>query len=911
MPTEKLEPPAAPYKYLDHYGLGDQPIFCGREREIRSLVTDVIVSRLVVLFAATGTGKTSLINAGVRPRLEGWQGAERPPETERRFVTHYVRVREDPARSIRAALAGHEPVSALGDGDPLAPALAELSRRLELPIVLFLDQFEEFFLYRDPARSGRKRQFVEDVAALYSDRESGVHLVFSMREEFLGKMDVFREEIPTIFHKESQLRLGWFRREQAEEAIARPPEHFGVKVEAELVEAILKDLLTEDGVEPAQLQIVCHSLWRSRSEGEDALTLEHYRRLAEGQDVVPLRAEDELEDSFAKRVLGRRFEADLRGLESKPALDTLAAVLPELCTPEGTKRIRDLSALSSAPGVEASLLPEVAKYLADTRLARTFERDGVNYLELSHDYLVTRMPALLARVRTLYARRALSKAMSQLSKSGAPPLPEDLEAIYERVDDLALDVPQASTLLFTALVWDSRPLEWSRIAGRVGFDAAGLFNWTLKPDNALPAPIKQTVLQLLSQIGNERAVSLLVEALGDDELAPMAADALANVQTPAAVKALADLLAKGRHTVEALNALKRLSRSRRQETAEAARAAIERFESSRQGGGGGGHAPGPTTTRPDVDEAPAFRGSTIPPPFGYIRRLFEEGTVVPFVGAGINFSARTPGAAWHEGAPFLPSGPELAAYLAEVCEFPADEGRDARHDLLRVAAYFQETIGRDELQRLLSRIASADQQPGPVHRFLAETRAPLLILTTNFDELLERAFEEAGKPYDVVTYSDGGRGHGEMVWWEHGRREPRAVSASMVEPDLQRTTVIFKLAGSLRRADAVEEGQTGYLITEDDYVDMLANLLGPSPSVPVAFRKHLSRPFLFMGLSLDNWYVRALLRALRGHTPSKHSRSWAILYRPSAFTARLWERQGIQVYDMRAEEFVSRLRVES
>jgi MoxR-like ATPase len=59
----------SPYKYLDSYEIHDEPLFFGRDEETEILLADVVVGRLVLLSAKTGIGKTSLINAGVRPAL--------------------------------------------------------------------------------------------------------------------------------------------------------------------------------------------------------------------------------------------------------------------------------------------------------------------------------------------------------------------------------------------------------------------------------------------------------------------------------------------------------------------------------------------------------------------------------------------------------------------------------------------------------------------------------------------------------------------------------------------------------------------------------------------------------------------------------------------------------------------------
>src|SRR6185503_3922283 len=85
----------SPYKFLDYYEFNaknPEPFF-GRQKETQILLSDILVSRLVVLFAQTGTGKTSLINAGVRPLLE-----------KRDYKHVLIRVREDAAESATTEL---------------------------------------------------------------------------------------------------------------------------------------------------------------------------------------------------------------------------------------------------------------------------------------------------------------------------------------------------------------------------------------------------------------------------------------------------------------------------------------------------------------------------------------------------------------------------------------------------------------------------------------------------------------------------------------------------------------------------------------------------------------------------------------------------------------------------------------
>src|ERR1041384_6174194 len=94
----------SPYKFLDYYEFNKEnpePFF-GRQSESQILLSDILVSRLVVPFPQTGTGKTSLINAGVRPLLE-----------KRNYKPVLIRVRNDPAESARAELTDYLQVDRL------------------------------------------------------------------------------------------------------------------------------------------------------------------------------------------------------------------------------------------------------------------------------------------------------------------------------------------------------------------------------------------------------------------------------------------------------------------------------------------------------------------------------------------------------------------------------------------------------------------------------------------------------------------------------------------------------------------------------------------------------------------------------------------------------------------------------
>jgi hypothetical protein len=437
----------SPYKFLDYYGLEDAGIFFGREREIQVLWSDVVVNRLVVLFAPTGTGKTSLINAGVRPRL-----------ADQGYATFLVRVNKDPVESARAELLIHPKITKL-KGDGLAEQLEHVVKELKNPIVIFFDQFEEFFIYIYNKNPRQGREFIANIARLYHNRESGVHLVFSMREEFLADMDAFRDEIPTIFHSDSNLRLRQFDRNQARDAIVYPARAFKVRLDSDLVERLLADLgdnSLEDHshghetglIEPAQLQIVCDTLW-SRSvatrQKEGRITLADYTQLGGS----------ERGGNVARSVLYRRLEQGFSEIESPIELDLLARLLPLLKTREQTKYVRDIESLGTELAADESLLKGLIGTLEHIRFIRVSTRDRMQVVELAHDYLVVRLDDLAGRVKSIWPQRRLDQAFRDYLSEKKWVVAEDLNVIVSQLGSIRIDDAKTEFLFRSAIALGS------------------------------------------------------------------------------------------------------------------------------------------------------------------------------------------------------------------------------------------------------------------------------------------------------------------------------------------------------------------------------------------------------------------------------------------------------------------------
>ena len=206
----------APYKYLDYYTKEDADLFFGREEETRKMVGEILSTRLLVLFSPSGSGKTSLINAGVRPALEklGYQ-------------TVYTRFELEPVPSVQQAVRRELKLDVSADENDLQQFLQKVSAETRKPLVIFLDQFEEFFLmFRD--HPDLRQKFIEQLARVKYDDSLPVFLVLSLREDYFVNLHEFRQAIPSIYQNNANLRLKPFSAAQARQAIIEPAKVTGL-----------------------------------------------------------------------------------------------------------------------------------------------------------------------------------------------------------------------------------------------------------------------------------------------------------------------------------------------------------------------------------------------------------------------------------------------------------------------------------------------------------------------------------------------------------------------------------------------------------------------------------------------------------------------------------------------------------
>jgi hypothetical protein len=293
----------------------------------------------------------------------------------------------------------------------------------------------------------------------------------------------------------------------------------------------------------------------------------------------------------------------------------------------------------------------------------------------------------------------------------------------------------------------------------------------------------------------------------------------------------------------------------------------------------------------------------IEPPYPLIHEALETGNVVPFLGAGASLSG--------PGGAALPSAAKLSLALATTTSFPSDDPHD-REDLAKVASYFAELNGRKQLRMQLRKHLSVKAAPGALHEYLANLSGHRLIVTTNYDTLLEQALQAAGKPFHLVVHpKERDDKRGSVLWWEPGAKEPGWAATNELDIDLSTSTVVYKMHGSLSGNDNAEWDH--FVITEDDYTDFLSQMSGGNSAIPAIFRGYFhQRNFLFLGYSLSDWNLRVVLnnlsRDLKKEGRGDDTASWAIQLRPTRFDSKLWGKRDVQIFDQDIDDFVRRLR---
>ena len=395
-------PDLNPYVGPRPFGQSERARFFGRAHEVRDLLSLVLAQRVVLLYAASGAGKSSLLNAGLIPLLEEEKGFDVLPVA--RLLSDRNREASSGTRNVFASalLASW---SAPTDASSIADYLGSRERPLDGegfpgPRAIVVDQFEELFTLYPDRWSDREPLFAQVCEALDSDPFLRVILV--LREEWVAQLDPYAALLPGRLR--TRFRLERLDRDGALAAITGPLEGAGCSFAPGVAESLVTDLLTlridaggghtvetqGEFVEPVQLQVVCRSLWSELPPGVTEVTTEHLRALGNIDEVLAGFYDVAV---AAALTAARTDELRLR-----------AWIEDELITSGGTR-----GTVYRAAGATADMANEVLDELEEKRLVRAEWRAGARWYELTHDRLIEPIRESNARYRAAIARKQRRK----------------------------------------------------------------------------------------------------------------------------------------------------------------------------------------------------------------------------------------------------------------------------------------------------------------------------------------------------------------------------------------------------------------------------------------------------------------------------------------------------------------------
>jgi WD40 repeat protein len=341
--SDAIRASICPYRGLLYFREEDASFFFGREAAVEKLVDAVQRQRFVAVVGASGSGKSSLVRAGLVPRLRS--------DRLSAWETVILVPTDQPLKALaRAFLPLLEPT--MGEVDRLAEAnkLAEHLRSANISltdivqrilekrsvtdrVLIIIDQFEE--LYTLTSDDEARRRFLDE---LLTTGLSRANVALTLRGDFVGKALAYRPLSDRL--QDAQINLGPMTREELECAIRRPAEKIQLEFEPGLVSRILDDVGDEPGNLPLS-EFVLKELWEKR-RGRVLLN-ETYDSMGELQGAVATKADELLRglSSTEQKILQRVFLRIVRPSEN--GLDTRRRAAFTELPPEAAKLVVKLA----------------------------------------------------------------------------------------------------------------------------------------------------------------------------------------------------------------------------------------------------------------------------------------------------------------------------------------------------------------------------------------------------------------------------------------------------------------------------------------------------------------------------------------------------------------------------------------
>ena len=313
-----------PFPGLRPFEPHESALYFGRDDQIDELLERLAQSRFLAVVGTSGSGKSSLVRAGLIPALQRGHLAGGGS----RWRVAMFRPGDDPLGGLAQALGRPQDQDLIGRS---SLGLVEAARTLDAgeKLLVIVDQFEELFRVSQSGSQDSAAAFVKLLLRAAFEDGAAVFVVLTMRTDYLGACTVFRG-LPEVLNG-GQYLIPRMTRDQLTESIEGPIAVGGAAITPQLVQRLLNDV----GDDPDQLPILQHALLRTWSKGSE----DH----AEGQPLDLPRAEGRPLDvpiyeatGGMAAALNRHAEEAYGELGELPAGQRIARKLFQRLTEKGT-----------------------------------------------------------------------------------------------------------------------------------------------------------------------------------------------------------------------------------------------------------------------------------------------------------------------------------------------------------------------------------------------------------------------------------------------------------------------------------------------------------------------------------------------------------------------------------------------
>jgi hypothetical protein len=388
-----------PFKFLDAYSKEDTDIFFGRDEEIEVLYEMIFQTSILLIYGASGTGKTSLIQCGLASKFQSHDWLALTIRRGSNINTAFEKALADAGGNgiveeqedmgwLEEVMEENETATVTRQLTPLAQSLKAIYLNSFRPIYLIFDQFEELFIL---GTADEQRHFIATVKEILRV-EQPVKMIFSIREEYLGHLNRFERVVPQLLRK--KLRVEPMNLDKVRQVITGVTSYTNSNVrlkegETDLIaEGIFDKIRGKEKTLTIQLpylQVFLDKLYlqitgdESR-QAEAVFTSEALNKMGDIGDVLRNFLEEQV--TAISRKLSTAYP--------QVTVETIWNILSPFATLEGTKEpISKQGLYDRLAGLTPVLIDATVEAFINSRILRYTEEEDL--YEIAHDSLAKRI----------------------------------------------------------------------------------------------------------------------------------------------------------------------------------------------------------------------------------------------------------------------------------------------------------------------------------------------------------------------------------------------------------------------------------------------------------------------------------------------------------------------------------------